>query len=139
MNEIKELGIHGEKDLCKLLRESGYPVKKSDGHIILNDHFCLIEAKNKSRPWNPPPFWGHGIDKDQYDHYMDLYKKWNIRTILFVPAKEEGWIWNYLDDLARGPNHLTPSRILVFPFESFKSFDELGEIVKLSYFMGGRN
>ncbi|MFX0211962.1 MAG: hypothetical protein ACFFDT_38660 [Candidatus Hodarchaeota archaeon] len=139
MADIKKLGIKGEKDVCRLLRILGFPVCRSDGHIIIKNNFCLIEAKNKSRAWNPPPYWGHGLDKDQFEHYMKIYKEYDIRTILLVPGKESGWIWNYLDNLAIGPTHLTPSSILVFPFESFRTLEELGQEIKLSSFMRGAN
>jgi len=128
MTGIKDLGIDGEKDVCRILRKMGYPVRKSDGHCLINDCFLLIEAKNKSRYWEAPPFDGQGIDKDQFDHYLELFVKWKIRTLLFVPGKEDGWVWNYIDELNNGLKHITPSDLVVFPFENLHSLDRLQQI-----------
>ena len=129
MNDKKRLGVDGEKEICRILRERGCPVRKSDGHVEINGTITLIEAKNKSRYWRAPPFDGHGTDKEQIDHYLKIYHEYGLRTILFVPGKDGGWIWNYIDELIKGNSHLTKSKILVFPFRNYRLLDSLNELI----------
>jgi len=124
MEEIKELGLKGEMDICRRLRDSGYYVKKPDGLIKIGNDFFLIETKNKE-PYNPPPFWGQGLDYSQYQNYMEIYSLKKLRTIFFVKNKENEWVWNYLDRLNQGQKHITKNQIILFPLSSFFSIDLL--------------
>lgn len=135
---MMELGIKGEREVCQILRKKGFPIRRYDGHMVIKNKLYFIEVKNKSRAWNPPPFWGHGIDEDQLLHYLSLYSQFKIRTILFVPSKDEKtWVWNFIDILNKGRKHKTQSKIIVFPFEEFNELEELGNEMKLSDFMRG--
>jgi len=122
---IQEIGVTGEKDVCNLLRSIGYPVRKSDGHIFINGQYCMVEVKSKSREFTPPPFKGHGLNLDQWDHYLDFTKRTGIRIILFI--KCNGYIiWNYIDELEKGDTFIThKKKIILFPISNFKPFKEL--------------
>lgn len=123
-NNISEFGVEGEKDICNLLRTIGYPVRRTDGHILINGQYCMIEQKHKSRVYDPPPFYGHGLDKKQWDHYLDFQAKTGMRIILFIRCNGQ-IIWNYVDELERGPKHETKNKIIVFPIERFRPWKEL--------------
>lgn len=125
MDRRKDFGVAGEKDICRILRKVGYPVRKSDGHIYLNGEYCAIEVKNKTRPWRPPPFYGHGLNKDQWEHYLDFQNQTGMRILLFIKCNGT-IIWNYIDELAKSKTHITPKKkIIVFPIEKFRPFKEL--------------
>ena len=122
---IEQLGTTGEKNICKLLRMLGYPVRKSDGHIFIDGQYCMIEHKTKSREWFAPPFDGQGLDLEQWEHYIDFYKRTGIRVILFIECHGET-IWNYIDELNKVEKpHITPSKLIVFPLDKFRPWRDL--------------
>lgn len=124
--DIKEQGIKGEKEICNYLRSIGCPVKKSDGHTFIDGKYYFLETKEKE-PFEPPPFYGQGLDTEQLEHYIHFYLQTGIRTLFVVLDREGNQVWNYLDELYQGPKTISKTqKITIFPLTQFKSREIIG-------------
>ena len=127
MSSLLTRGIKGEKEVCNLLRVLGLPVSRNDGYIWLKGKLTFIEIKNHEL-FTPPPFWGQGLDKEQFDKYMKIYNENNIRTILFVRDFKMDWLWNFLDKLEKDFFITKTGEIIIFPIVNFQPIHTLKEV-----------
>ena len=97
----------------------GYKVKKPDWLCEKDGEFVCFEIKEKSEPFGPPPFYGHGLDLRQL-YLRERLRKFGIRTILLIFDNKDKKIYHqYLDVLESKDKHDTPHGIRVYPLESF--------------------
>ena len=118
-----------------LLMRKGYSNFQSPDWLAYNPEGRIeaIEVKYKEL-YEPPPFWGAGLDVKQVGRRMRLLNDKSVRTYLIVFGKgvNEGETYMaYLDELERkGGSIDTPGGQRIYPISSFSCITTLTTIGK---------
>lgn len=107
MNEKKRviiLGETGEVEVSGILRSFGCRVRCADRTVKLpNGEWSFLEVKNKD-PFEPPPYYGQGIESYEYDMYNEIFQRFGMRCVLVVRGlvvrgTRKEWLVQFLDNL----------------------------------------
>jgi len=116
---ITEQGIKAERKALKVLKNCDYKCYQPDWIAFRNDEYIVVEVKGKER-FEPPPFEGTGLDIYQVNARLAFQYKTGIRIMLLVEDSQDGWIWNWLDELEAGEYHDTKNGIRIYPIENYQ-------------------
>ena len=125
---IKEEGIIAEQKARKWLIKKGIKYFQQIDWIFKpsNGKYYCIECKAREL-FEPPPFWGTGLDKSQLALRMQLYRDLGIDTILLVFEKGTPNIyWQLLSRLEKGEYFDTKNDIRIYPISRFRKEHEGG-------------
>jgi len=118
--KIEELGKQGEQEARLLLKGIGFWLMQLDWVGEKDGKYFVFEIKKKEK-YNPPPFWGHGLDYRQVVARLRFQEKTGIRCIFLVKDVDDGiWYWNYLDVLENGKKFMTKNKIRIYPIDNFE-------------------
>ena len=120
-----EEGIEGEKKARSFLRTKGiFNMQQIDWLIKKDGKYCIVEVKEKEL-YNPPPFFGTGLDIKQIKLRTQIYNDLNIDTILLVFIKNTSRIYyQYLSILERTDYFDTKNGIRIYNINAFKLNEE---------------
>lgn len=112
-----------EEEARIVLKKIGFEVQQLDWVGKKNGKWVVFEVKEREL-FNPPPFWGTGLDKRQLYLREQLLKGLNLRTILLVFEKGTSNIfWQYLDVLEKGEYFDTKNNIRIYPISNFHKIE----------------
>ena len=115
-------GLQAEKKARNILKNWGYQMQQCDWIAKKNGEWVIFERKEREL-FNPPPFYGTGLDKRQIYLRTQLLNELGLKTILLVFRKNTNEIyWQYLDNLEKGIYFDTKNNIRIYPIENY-NFD----------------
>lgn len=109
-----------------LLKRKGYSNFQSPDWLAKNPEGKTetIEVKYK-KLYEPPPFWGAGLNVSQVKRRTQLLKELGLRTYLIVFAKGTDEVYGaYLDELEKGIFYDTRNGIRIYPIDHFKAIHD---------------
>lgn len=118
---ITNQGIEGEKLARKILIDKFFidNLFQADWIVNKNGKYYVIEVKNKEL-FEPPPFYGQGLDIRQVKARIKFYKDTGIRCLFLVISKPENKIfWNWLDELEKTQYYDTKNSIRIYNINNF--------------------
>lgn len=123
MDIIKQ-GIDGEQKARRFLRTQGITnIQQLDLMIEVERKYYVIEVKVRDL-FNPPPFYGTGLDIKQIKLRLQLYKDTGFETILLVLEKNTDNIYmQKLLKLEEGKYYDTRNGIRIYPIENFVKYN----------------
>jgi hypothetical protein len=118
---IEQDGRFGEKLAREWFKSHGLSCFQADWITKFGEVYCLYEIKFQE-PFEPPPFWGHGLPLWQVRARLEFQAATSVRACLLVFDKKTGATYSqFFDELEQGPHFDTkgnqPRR--VYPLTSF--------------------
>lgn len=116
---INEQGILAEKKAREWLRgKNYYNLQQIDWLVKKNTgEYFIVEAKHREL-YEPPPFWGTGLDIKQLKLRTQILKDLNIDTLLLV-FTEKNYYYQYLSILEKTAYIDTKNKIRIYDIEHF--------------------
>lgn len=119
-SRYQEIGDDGERKAKELFYGLNIDIAfEGDRLFKVGDRWYLLEVKYKER-FQPPPFWGHGLDKIGADLRLQFYQDTGIRPLFLVFDPDGDYYWQWLDVLVNGEYFTTRNGILIFPIHKFE-------------------
>ncbi len=117
---LEEQGQEGWQEARELLKRKGWDVFQIDWMGKKDGEYVLFEVKKKSEPFNPPPFYGHGLEIRQVKARLEFQQITNIKTYLLIFGTIGKVYGQYLDKLEKGESYITKNGIKIYPLENFE-------------------
>lgn len=114
-------GWEGETIIRKILSSKGIRYMQADLLVKIEGGWQIWEVK-RQEPFEPPPFYGHGLPRWQINARLKFQEDTGIRAVLCIVDSKVGTIyWQHMDRLIQGPSYQTTGRNprLIFPLESY--------------------
>ena len=83
-----------------------------------NGKYYVVEVKHKEA-FEPPPFYGQGLDVRQVKARMKFYRCTGIRCLFLVIDMQGRVYWQWLDVLEQGEHFDTKKGVRVYPIDGF--------------------
>lgn len=116
-----EEGVAGEQKLFAYLKGKGIEFFQADAIGKEGETHVVYETKNKSEPFRPPPFLGHGLEVRQVNARLRFQKETGIRCKFIVFQKNDNSVCSaWLDELEQGNHFDTKNGIRIYPIENFE-------------------
>lgn len=117
---ITNEGIEGEKLARQWLIKNGFPNHQQIDWFVKNgDKYFIVEVKQREL-FNPPPFYGTGLDIRQINLRLQLLFDLGIDTLLLVYEKNtENIYWNYLSELEKTEYFDTKNGIRIYNIKHY--------------------
>ena len=116
---ITNEGIEAERMAYHFLKEKGYILQQLDWIGKKDNKWTIFEIKHREL-FNPPPFFGTGLDKRQLNLRLQLLKEIGLRTYLLVFIKNSNDIYGqFVDILEKGNFTDTKNDIRVYDIKNF--------------------
>ena len=116
---IEELGKEGEDQARLILKDKGFNLTSPDWLAEKDGKWFQFEIKRKER-FEPPPFEGHGLNINQIDRRIDLYKKTGMRPYLMIwEIKSDIWYGQWLDILESKESFVTKNNIKIYKLSNY--------------------
>jgi hypothetical protein len=101
-DKYKKMGDDGWKEARERLSNDKWNLQQIDWLGEKNGEWVKFEIKFQE-PFEPPPFFGHGLPRWQVNSSEKLQIDKGIRTYLMVKdAKDNNWYGQFLDELEKG-------------------------------------
>jgi hypothetical protein len=115
-------GLKGEKIIRDYFKNNNIKFFQIDLMAKIDNQWHTIEVKRQD-PFEPPPFYGHGLPKWQIDMRLKFQEETGICAILYIVDKKSNIIYNqYMDLLLKGKQFQTTGAKprIIFPLENFE-------------------
>jgi len=124
--ETMAQGLKGESIVRDILAKKHIHYFQADLIVETNHGYEIWEVKHQE-PFEPPPFYGHGLPKWQMDARLKFQRETGIRAVLVVVDSVSNTIyWQYMDKLIEGLSFQTQGNRprIIFPLEAYNIYDE---------------
>lgn len=99
---IEQDGRFGERLAYDFFKKRGLAFFQADWIAKFGEDYCLYEIKHQE-PFEPPPFWGHGLPLWQVQARLSFQEATGIRACLLIFDKKTGATYSqFLDELEQG-------------------------------------
>ncbi len=119
---IQKQGIDGEQKAFRFLWSKGLNGLQPDTLIRHKGKWFVLEVKNKGELFNPPPFYGTGLEVPQIKARMQFWQETGIRCIViqFMIDQPNTVYYQFLDVLEKGKYFDTRRGIRIYHIDSWK-------------------
>jgi hypothetical protein len=120
---ITNEGIEAEKKARMFLKQKGiHNIQQFDWFVKINNQYFIIEVKSREL-FNPPPFYGTGLDHRQLNLRVQVYNDLGIDTILLVFESNTNNVYmQKLSVLEKTEYFDTKNKIRIYNIEHFEKY-----------------
>lgn len=118
---INDIGKEGERRARIILKDVFRVdnIFQADWIVGVNDKWFVIEVKHKEM-FNPPPFYGQGLQAYQADMRIKFWRETGIRCLFLVIDSVTGEVyWEWLDKLQETKYFETHNGIRIYDIRHF--------------------
>ena len=117
---INDIGKEGERLARDILKNRFHVdnIFQADWLVEKDGTWYVVEVKHKAM-FQPPPFYGHGLDIRQVIARTKFYKDTGIRCLFLVIDLEDKVYWQWLDVLEQTKYFNTRNNVRIYDIEEF--------------------
>ena len=122
---INDIGKVGEKLARDVLKEwfCVDRIFQADWMVKKDGKWYVVEVKHKEM-FQPPPFYGHGLDIRQVKARTEFMNDTGIRCLFLVIDMDGTVYWQWLDELEKTPYFDTRNKVRVYNIDYFKKLKQ---------------